>query len=209
MKKLIMLVVGFLLLMFTVTASAEVTVLKTRAVIKVDWENQNNTWENVTNDTGPRMFLIIDADAPAVGEDDYTVKYLEIISYWNDNGDKRYERIVLSGDSDVLVSLVDLGKKNRVALAIDMKASDQSQSALMSLTGKVNGNQYIKFLKGFLNTAGYDISGAAPSLKEFETLQMIFQRSKDFHDPTKTGSEIADDAASFLENRGFVEDTGI
>jgi hypothetical protein len=203
MKRLIILVMG-ILFVFAVTASAEVTVLKTRAVIKVDWENQNNTWENVTNDAGPRMFLIIDADAPTVG-DDYTVNYLEIITYWNDNGNKEYERVLLSGDPDVLISLVDLRKHSKVALVIDMTKSDQS--ALMSLTGKVNGNQYIKFLKGFLNTAGYDISGAAPSLKEFETLKMIFQRTKAFHDPTKTGSEIADDVATFLENRGFVENT--
>jgi len=203
MKKIVILALGFLLV-FAAAASAEVTVLKTRAVIKVDWENQNDTWENATNDIGSRMFLIIDADAPVTG-DDYTVNYLEIISYWNDNGDKKYERILLSGDTDVLISLVDLGKHHKVALAVDMRKTDQS--ALMPLTGKVNGNHYIKFLKGFLNTAGYDTSGT-PELKEFETLQMIFQRTKDFHDQAKTGIEIAADVVIFLENKGFVEDTG-
>ena len=203
MKKFFMLclIVGFLIPAF---AFAEVSVLKGKEVGDLDYEKDGGVWENEKDNVSDKLFFVIDADPAQISDDNYKINYLELISYWKEGKPikKYYEKYVFNLEEDD-IQLVDLGKKNNVAMTffVEEEEENQSEKTMGVLKGKKKGD-YIKSLKGYINS----IEKESDDLFWFETFKWNLTRTKRFDDPVKSGEEIADDIESYLKSKDYEEE---
>ena len=205
MKKFFMLclIVAFLMPAF---AFAEVSVLKGEEVVKLDYERDNDVWENEKVTVSDKLFFVIDADPTQ--DDNYEINYLEAILYWKEGKPikKYYDRSVfdlVNNDTQ----LVDLGKKNNIAMTffIEDEEGTESSKCIGVLKGKKKGD-YIKSLKGYINSIEEDSKFISGDLFCFETFKWNLNRTRRFDDPSKTGAQIADDIIIYLESKGYEEE---
>jgi len=205
MKKLLVLWIAAVLFV-PATVFGGVSVLRGPETALLDFRT-DDTGAWMSDHWADTLFLIIDADAPLGGEDDYTINHVAYIAKWKYRGPggmvKEYERGELTDD----FHLVDLGFNNRRVAAVVYTEEDggEGRRGVASFRGKRKVNYLVKELEGFTCSFGYVGAIDNPDPSRIAATLIQLKRTTVFDGLADNGPDMADAIVQNLENRGYEE----